>query len=87
MPYHEFYDPMNKRQIVVDQTRKFAVVLEPEEGLIGIGSGGSFALSAAKALINIDAMDAEQIARKALGIAAEICIYTNNNVVLESLDI
>lgn len=62
-------------------------VLEPEEGLIGIGSGGTFALSAVKALIDIDGLDAEQIARKALGIAAEICIYTNNNIVLESLDI
>lgn len=62
-------------------------VLEPEDGLIGIGSGGSFALSAARALVDVDSIDAEQIARKALGIAADICIYTNNNIVLESLDI
>lgn len=62
-------------------------VLEPEDGLIGIGSGGSFALSAARALHDIDGIDAEQIARKALGIAADICVYTNNNIVLESLDI
>lgn len=77
---------------VTDQHMSFIMtgngdVLEPEEGLIGIGSGGSFALAAAKALINVEGMDAEQIARKALGIAAEICIYTNNNIVLESLDI
>jgi ATP-dependent HslUV protease subunit HslV len=61
-------------------------VLEPEDGLIGIGSGGSFALAAARALIDVDALDAEAVARKAMGIAADICIYTNKNVVLESLD-
>jgi ATP-dependent HslUV protease subunit HslV len=60
-------------------------VLEPEDGLIGIGSGGSFALAAARALIDHDGMDAEAIARKAMGIAADICIYTNRNIVLESL--
>ena len=61
-------------------------VLEPEDGLIGIGSGGSFALAAARALIDLDAMDAEEIARKSLGIAADICIYTNRNVLVESLE-
>jgi ATP-dependent HslUV protease subunit HslV len=60
-------------------------VLEPEDGLIGIGSGGAFALSAARALIDIDDLDAEAIARKAMKIAASICIYTNENVVIESL--
>ena len=61
-------------------------VLEPEDGLIGIGSGGYFALAAARALIDVDALDAEAVARKAMGIAADICIYTNKNIVLESLD-
>ncbi len=61
-------------------------VLEPEDGIIGIGSGGPFALSAARALFDIDALDAETIARKALGIAASICVYTNTNVTLESID-
>jgi ATP-dependent HslUV protease subunit HslV len=60
-------------------------VLEPEEGLIGIGSGGPYALAAARALIDIDGMSAEAIARKAIGIAADICIYTNRNITLESL--
>lgn len=60
-------------------------VLEPEDGLIGIGSGGSFALSAARALIDIDDLDAETIARKAMKIAGDICVYTNHNVILESL--
>jgi ATP-dependent HslUV protease subunit HslV len=59
-------------------------VLEPETGVIGIGSGGNFALAAARALMDSD-LDAEAIARKAMAIAAEICVYTNNNVVVESL--
>ena len=60
-------------------------VLEPEDGLIGIGSGGAYALSAARALIDLDGLDAEAIARKALNIAADICVYTNRNVTVESL--
>jgi ATP-dependent HslUV protease subunit HslV len=60
-------------------------VLEPEDGLIGIGSGGPFALAAARALIDRDDMEAEAVARKAMEIAAGICIYTNENVVLESI--
>jgi ATP-dependent HslUV protease subunit HslV len=60
-------------------------VLEPEDGLIGIGSGGAFALSAARALIDIDGMSAEAIARKAMKIAADICVYTNHNVIIEKL--
>ncbi len=60
-------------------------VLEPEDSLMGIGSGGNYALAAARALIDRDDMDAEAIARKAMEIAADICVYTNNNVVVESL--
>ena len=60
-------------------------VLEPDLGLIGIGSGGVYALSAAQALHDIDGMEAEDIARKAMGIAAGICVYTNTNVTIESL--
>jgi ATP-dependent HslUV protease subunit HslV len=59
-------------------------VLEPERGVIGIGSGGNYALAAARALIDTD-MEAEAIARKAMAIAAEICVYTNNNLTVESL--
>jgi len=62
-------------------------VLEPEDGLIGIGSGGSFALSAARALIDVDGIDAEAVARKSMKIAAGICVYTNTSVTLESLDL
>ena len=62
-------------------------VLEPEMGLIGIGSGGLYALSAARALQTSDIdMSAEQIARKALEIAADICVYTNRSVTLETLE-
>ena len=60
-------------------------VLEPDEGLIGIGSGGSYALAAARAMLDIDGLDAEAIARKAMGIAAGICVYTNTNLTIESL--
>jgi ATP-dependent HslUV protease subunit HslV len=60
-------------------------VLEPEGGVIGIGSGGNYALSAARALADLD-LSAEEIVRKAMKIAAEICVYTNNNLTVESLD-
>jgi ATP-dependent HslUV protease subunit HslV len=59
-------------------------VLEPEQDVMGIGSGGMYALAAARALID-QPLDAEAIARKAMAVAAEICVYTNTNVVLESL--
>ena len=59
-------------------------VLEPERGIIGIGSGGMYALAAARALADTD-MDAEAIARKAMAIAAEICVYTNTSLVVETL--
>jgi ATP-dependent HslUV protease subunit HslV len=60
-------------------------VLEPEDGVTAIGSGGNYALSAARALVDIDGLDAETIARKAMDIAADICVYTNRNLTLESL--
>ncbi len=60
-------------------------VLEPEDGLIGIGSGGNYALAAARALIDRDDMDAETIARRAMSIAADICVYTNENLTIESI--
>jgi ATP-dependent HslUV protease subunit HslV len=60
-------------------------VVEPEDGIIGIGSGGNYALSAARALMDVKGMSAEDIARKSMGIAGDICVYTNNNIVLEKL--
>jgi ATP-dependent HslUV protease subunit HslV len=59
-------------------------VLEPEYGVAAIGSGGNYALAAARALADTD-LDAEAIARKAMKIAAEVCVYTNDNVTLESI--
>ena len=59
-------------------------VLEPEDGLIGIGSGGAYALAAARAMIDTD-LEPRAIAEKAMAIAADICIYTNDSVVMESL--
>jgi ATP-dependent HslUV protease subunit HslV len=60
-------------------------VLEPEDAIIGIGSGGPFALAAARALIDQPGLDAEAIARKAMAIAAKICIYTNENITVDVL--
>lgn len=61
-------------------------VLEPEQGIMAIGSGGNFALAAAKALVDTD-KTAEEIATKAMEIAAEICVYTNDSVVMETIDL
>jgi ATP-dependent HslUV protease subunit HslV len=60
-------------------------VLEPEDGLIGIGSGGTYALAAARALVDRPELDAEAIVRRSMEIAADICIYTNRNLTLERL--
>ena len=60
-------------------------VIEPEDGLIAIGSGGMYALSAARALLAHTEMDAKSIATEALNIAGDICIYTNRNIVVEQL--
>ena len=59
-------------------------VLEPEHGVVAIGSGGNFALAAGRALYDQD-LNAEEIARKAMQIAADICVYTNDNIVVEDL--
>ncbi len=60
-------------------------VVEPQDGLIGIGSGGHFALAAARALNDIDGLSAEDIARKSMKIAADICVFTNDNLTIEKL--
>lgn len=60
-------------------------VLEPDDGLIGIGSGGNYALAAARALIDREEMSAEDVARRAMKIAAGICVHTNDHVILETL--
>ena len=74
---------------VADKENSFIIsgtgdVLEPEDGIIGIGSGGNYALAAAKVLIESD-LGAEEIARKSIKIASDICVFTNNNVTVEKV--
>ncbi len=76
--------------LVADKTESLILtgtgdVLEPEDGLMGIGSGGNYALAAARALID-SKMSAEEIARKSMAVAAQICVFTNDQLVLEILD-
>jgi ATP-dependent HslUV protease subunit HslV len=75
---------------VADKDRSFTLtgngdVLEPEDGVIAIGSGGNFALAAARALIEIPDLSAEDIARRAMKIAADISVYTNHSLIVESI--
>ena len=60
-------------------------VIEPDEDVIGIGSGGNYAMAAALALRYNTDLDTEDIAKKALEIASKICVYTNNNITVETL--
>ena len=74
---------------VADKTHSFIIsgtgdVLEPEDGIIGIGSGGNYALAAAKVLIETD-LKAEEVARKAIKVASDICVFTNNNITVEKV--
>jgi len=74
---------------VADKDNSFIIsgngdVLEPEHGIIAIGSGGNYALAAARALINSD-KSAEEIAKESIRIAADICVFTNNNITTEKL--
>ncbi|GAA3665448.1 ATP-dependent protease subunit HslV [Acetobacter lovaniensis] len=61
-------------------------VLEPEDGIIAIGSGGNYALSAARALLTVEGLGAEEIVTRAMKIAGDICVYTNHSVRIETLD-
>jgi ATP-dependent HslUV protease subunit HslV len=60
-------------------------LIEPDDGIVGIGSGGNYAVAAARALIHHTQLDARRIAEIAMGVAAEICIYTNNEITIEEL--
>ena len=76
--------------IVLDKTNMFLLsgngdLIEPDDGVVGIGSGGPFAVAAAKALVGSTDLDARTIAERAMAIAAEICIYTNAQIVIEEL--
>ena len=74
---------------IADKEKSFIIsgtgdVLEPEGGIIGIGSGGNYALAAAKVLLDTK-LSAEEIARKSIKVASEICVYTNNNITVEKI--
>jgi ATP-dependent HslUV protease subunit HslV len=76
--------------IVLDKTSTFLLsgngdLIEPDDGIVAIGSGGPFAMAAAKALANNTDLDARAIAEKSMAIAADICIYTNAHIVVEEL--
>ena len=60
-------------------------VIEPDDGVLAIGSGGNYALAAARALVANTDLPAPEIARKALEIASEICVYTNGNIIVETV--
>ena len=77
--------------IVVDAEASLMIsgagdVIEPKDGVIGIGSGGMYAVSAARALLKHSKLDAAEIVRESLGIAAEICVYTNEHITVETLE-
>jgi len=76
--------------IVIDRKSMFLLsgtgdLIEPDDGVIGIGSGGAFAQAAAKALVRNTSLSPRQIAEQAMAIAAEICVFTNGNVTIEEL--
>jgi ATP-dependent HslUV protease, peptidase subunit HslV len=76
--------------VIVDKNKTFLLsgtgdLIEPDDGIIGIGSGGAFAQAAAKALVRHATLDARAIAEEAMRIAGEICIYTNSNIYVEEL--
>ncbi len=76
--------------IVIDKDNTLVLtgngdVLDPEDGIIGIGSGGNYAMSAARALIDVDNLSPEEIVTKSMKIAGDLCVYTNSNIIVETL--
>ena len=76
--------------IVADKDQIFIIsgngdLIEPEDGIAAIGSGGTYALAASKALLPIESYDAEQIVRKSMSIAADICVFSNHNFTLKTI--
>ena len=77
--------------IVVDKEHSFIIsgtgdVIEPDDGILAIGSGGSYALAAARALVKHSDLSAREIVEEAMNIASSICIYTNSNIIVEELE-
>ncbi len=82
--------PLESLLVVADEERSLLItgngeVIEPDDGIIGIGSGGPIATAAARALMENTDLDAPTVARKALEIAAGICVYTNDHIHVETL--
>ena len=76
--------------LVADKDKSFVIsgtgdVLEPEDGVVAIGSGGNYALAAARAMIDDKTKTAEEIAKRSIEIASDICVFTNNNITIEKL--
>ena len=76
--------------LVADKDKSFVItgqgdVLEPEYGVVAIGSGGNYALAAARAMIDDKTKTAEEIAKRSVEIASDICVFTNNNITIEKL--
>lgn len=87
----KFLRKLEAMMIVVDKSKTFIIsgigdVIEVEDGIAAIGSGGNFALSAARALFDVDGLNAEKIARKSMKIAADLCIYSNHNTTIEIIE-
>ena len=77
--------------LVADRTQTFELtgtgdVLEPSDGIMGVGSGGHYALAAARALATVEDLEARDIATRAMAVAADMCVYTNTNFIVEELD-
>ena len=75
-------DYADKNLLLVSGTGE---VIEPDDGVLAIGSGGNYALSAARALLENTALSAPDIAYKSLKIAADICVFTNDNIIVETV--
>lgn len=86
----KFLRQLEAHLAVCDETTSLLVagtgeIIEPDDGILAIGSGGSYALSAARALMSHSELSAEEIVRQSLEIAAGICIYTNTNITVKTL--
>ena len=86
----KFLRRLEAMMIVLDKETTLIItglgdVLEPEDGVAAIGSGGNYALSAARALMPIKTLDAEEIVKRSMNIAADICVYSNHNIKIEKL--
>jgi len=85
-----FLRRLDAQIVVMDTERTFLIsgtgdVIEPDDGILAIGSGGGYAMAAARALVRYSDLPARQIVEEAMGIAADICIYTNKNLMIEEL--